>query len=104
MIRLSHRVFILAYIAAILGVPVFSLTPQPQLDASEGTDKALHLLAYGVIAGCAGFGFATWNRRILAGAAAVGIGIFLEFAQDAWAGRNGSAPTHCQTQWALCSG
>ncbi|MBT5944793.1 MAG: VanZ family protein [Rhodospirillaceae bacterium] len=91
MIRLPHRVFVLAYIAAILAVTVLSLIPQPQLDAPEGTDKALHLLAYGVIAGCGGLGFATWKRRIFAGAVAIGIGIFLEFAQDAWAGRNGSA-------------
>lgn len=90
MIRLPHRLFILAYVAAILAVTVLSLIPQPQLDAPEGTDKALHLLAYGVIAGCGGLGFASWDRRILAGTTAIGIGIFLEVAQGAWAGRNGS--------------
>ncbi len=90
MIRLPHRVFILAYLAAILAVTVLSLIPQPQLDAPEGTDKALHLLAYGVIAGCGGLGFTNWDRRILAGTTAIGIGIFLEIAQGAWAGRNSS--------------
>ena len=90
MIRLPHRLFILAYVAAILAVTVLSLIPQPQFDAPEGTDKALHLLAYGVIAGCGGLGFASWDRRILAGTTAIGIGIFLEVAQGAWAGRNGS--------------
>lgn len=90
MIRLPHRAFILGYLAAILAVTVLSLIPQPQLDAPEGADKALHLLAYGVIAGCGGLGFASWDRRILAGSTAIGIGIFLEVAQDAWAGRNGS--------------
>jgi VanZ family protein len=35
-------------------------------------------------------GFANWDRRFLAGTTAIGIGIFLEVAQDAWAGRNGS--------------
>lgn len=90
MIGLPHRVFILGYVAAMLAVTVLSLIPQPQLDAPEGTDKALHLLAYGVIAGCGGLGFASWNRRILAGTTAIGIGIFLEIAQAAWAGRNGS--------------
>jgi len=89
-IRLPHRVFVLAYFAAILVVSVLSLIPQPQLDAPEGTDKALHLLAYGVIAACGALGFPNWNRRILAGTTAVGIGIFLEVAQGAWAGRNGS--------------
>lgn len=90
MIGLPHRVFILAYVAALLAVAVLSLIPQPQLDAPEGTDKALHLLAYGVIAGCGGLGFANWDRRILAGTTAIGIGIFLEVAQGVWAGRNGS--------------
>jgi VanZ family protein len=89
-IGLPHRVFVLGYAAAILAVTVLSLIPQPQLDAPEGTDKALHFLAYGVIAGCGGLGFANWGRRILAGAVAIGIGIFLEVAQAAWAGRNGS--------------
>ena len=90
MIGLPHRVFVLGYVAAILLVTVLSLIPQPQLDAPEGTDKALHLLAYGVIAGCAGLGFANWKRRIFAGTTAIGIGIFLEVAQGAWAGRNSS--------------
>lgn len=90
MIRLPHRVFVLAYIAFILLVAVLSLIPQPQLDAPEGSDKALHLLAYSVIAGCGGLGFASWNRRILAGLAAIGIGVFLEVAKANWAGRNGS--------------
>ena len=90
MINLPHRLFILAYVAALLLVIVLSLIPQPQLDAPEGTDKALHLLAYAVIAGCAGLGFAGWKSRIFAGAAAIVIGIFLEFAQGAWAGRNAS--------------
>lgn len=90
MINLPHRLFILAYLAAMLLVTVLSLIPQPQLDAPEGTDKALHLLAYGVIAGCAGLGFASWDRSIVASTTAIGLGIFLEIAQDAWAGRNGS--------------
>ncbi len=90
MIRLPHRVFILGYVTCIAVVTVLSLIPQPQLDAPEGTDKALHLLAYGVIAGCAGLGFTSWWRRWLAGITAIGIGVFLEFAQGAWAGRNAS--------------
>jgi len=90
MLRLPHRLFILAYFAAILAVTVLSLIPQPQLDAPDGTDKALHLLAYGVIAGCGGLGFARWDHRIFAGTTAIGIGVFLEVAQGAWAGRNGS--------------
>lgn len=90
MIRLPHRVFVLGYLASILLVIVLSLIPQPQLDAPEGADKALHLLAYGVIAGCGGLGFASWYRRVFAGLAAIGIGVFLEVAQGAWAGRNAS--------------
>ncbi len=90
MIRLPHRVFILGYLAFILLVIVLSLIPQPQMDTPEGTDKALHLLAYGVIAGCAGLGFASWSGRVRARLAAIGIGIFLEIAQASWAGRNGS--------------
>lgn len=90
MIRLPHRLFVVAYMAAMLLVSILSLIPQPQLEAPEGTDKALHLLAYGVIAGCAGLGFANWDRRILAGTTAIGLGIFLEIAQGAWAGRNAS--------------
>lgn len=90
MIGLPHRLFVLGYLAAMALVTVLSLIPQPQLDAPEGTDKALHLLAYSVIAGCGGLGFFNWSRRISAGAIAIGLGIFLEFAQDAWAGRNGS--------------
>jgi VanZ family protein len=89
-IRLPHGVFVLGYFAAILLVIVLSLIPQPQMDAPEGTDKALHLLAYCVIAGCGGLGFASWYRRVLAGIAAIGIGVFLEIAQASWAGRNGS--------------
>lgn len=90
MIRLPHRVFALAYLGSLAAVTVLSLIPQPQLDAPEGTDKALHLLAYGVIAGCGGLGFANWDRRVMAGTAAIGVGILLEIAQDAWARRNGS--------------
>lgn len=90
MIHLPHRLFVLAYLAAITLVIILSLIPQPQLDAPDGTDKALHLMAYGVIAGCAGLGFANWDRRIFAGSTAIGIGIFLEVAQGAWAGRNAS--------------
>lgn len=90
MIHLPHRLFILAYLASMALVTVLSLIPQPQLDTPEGTDKALHLLAYGVIAGCGGLGFANWDRRILAGTTAIGVGIFLEVAQGAWAGRNAS--------------
>ena len=90
MIHLPHRLFVLAYLAAMTLVTILSLIPQPQLDAPDGTDKALHLLAYGVIAGSAGLGFATWDRRIFAGTTAIGIGIFLEVAQGAWAGRNAS--------------
>ena len=90
MIGLPHRIFVLGYVGSILLVSVLSLIPQPQLDAPEGTDKALHLLAYAVIAGCGGLGFASWRRRFLAGIAAIGIGVFLEIAQGAWARRNAS--------------
>ena len=90
MIRLPHGVFVLGYFASILLVVVLSLIPPPHLDAPEGTDQALHFLAYAVVAGCGGLGFASWYRRILAGLAAIGIGIFLEVAQGAWAGRNAS--------------
>jgi len=83
-------VFALAYLACLMLVAVLSLIPQPEIDAPEGSDKALHLIAYGVIAACAGLGFTSWNRRFLACAAAIGIGILLEIAQATWAGRNGS--------------
>lgn len=90
MIRLPHRVFVTAYIAALLAVIILSLVPQPDLGVPEGTDKALHLIAYGVIAGCAGLGFGNWNQRVLAGTTAIGIGIYLEIAQLAWVSRSGS--------------
>tara|TARA_A100001037_G_scaffold152713_1_gene137856 strand:+ start:1433 stop:1804 length:372 start_codon:yes stop_codon:yes gene_type:complete len=89
-IRLPHRIFVVAYFAALFTVIILSLVPQPDLGAPEGTDKALHLIAYGLIAGCAGLGFANWNHRVLAGTSAIGIGIFLEIAQLGWASRNGS--------------
>ncbi len=90
MIVRLQPVFALAYLSCLMLVAVLSLIPQPEIDAPEGSDKALHLIAYGVIAVCAGLGFTSWNRRFLAGAAAIGIGILLEIAQATWAGRNGS--------------
>jgi len=60
-----------------------SLIPQPKLKAPEGSVKTLHLLAYGAIATCAGLGLANWNRRYVAGFAAIRIGIFLKIAQAA---------------------
>lgn len=90
MIRLPHPIFVSAYLTALSAVVVLSLVPRPDLSAPEGADKALHLIAYAVIAGCGGLGFGDWNRRIFAGTWAIGIGIYLEFAQSAWAMRNGS--------------
>lgn len=90
MIVRLQPVFALAYLACLILVAVLSLIPQPEIDAPEGSDKALHLIAYSVIAACAGLGFTSWNRRFLACAAAIGIGILLEIAQATWAGRNGS--------------
>ncbi|MEP4380598.1 MAG: hypothetical protein ABJ215_07015 [Alphaproteobacteria bacterium] len=90
MIALPHRVFILGYVIALTAVTILSLIPQPELDVPEGTDKALHLLAYGVIAGCGGLGFSNWDIRIISGTTAIGVGILLEFAQGSWVGRNAS--------------
>ena len=89
-IRLPNRIFVLAYFAALFSMIILSLVPQPNLRAPEGGDKALHLVTYGVIAGCAGLGFVSWNQRVLAGTTAIGIGIYLELAQLVWAARNGS--------------
>ena len=104
MIGLPHRVFVLGYVAAILLVTVLSLIPQPQLDAPEGTDKALHLLAYGVIAGCAGLGFANWKRRIFAGTTAIGIGIFLGLHKAPGPAATAAWPTPCRTRRVSSSG
>jgi VanZ family protein len=90
MIRLPHPLFILAYLGALLVVIVLSLIPPPDISAPEGSDKAAHLIAYGVIAFCGGLGFRNWDTRILAATSAVGIGVALEVAQVTWFERNGS--------------
>lgn len=90
MIRLPHPVFVLGYVLTLLAVIVLSVIPAPDVGAPEGSDKAVHLIAYGAIAFCAGLGFTTWNNRCLAGLFAVLVGIILEFAQATWFDRNGS--------------
>ena len=90
MIRLPHPLFILAYLGALLVVIVLSLIPPPDISAPEGSDKAAHLIAYGVIAFCGGLGFRNWDTRILAATSAVGIGVALEVAQVTLFERNGS--------------
>ena len=90
MIRLPHPFFALAYLGILLVVIELSLIPAPDIGAPEGSDKALHLIAYGVIACCGGLGFRSWDTRILAATSAVGVGVFLEFAQATWFGRTGS--------------
>jgi VanZ family protein len=90
MIRLPHPFFALAYLGILLAVIELSLIPAPDIGGPEGSDKALHLIAYGVIACCGGLGFRSWDTRILAATIAVGVGVFLEFAQATWFGRTGS--------------
>ena len=80
MIRLPHPFFALAYLGILLAVIELSLIPAPDIGGPEGSDKALHLIAYGVIACCGGLGFRSWDTRILAATIAVGVGVFLEFA------------------------
>ncbi len=86
----QHPLFVTAYGASLLAVVVLSLVPPPDIAGPDGSDKAAHLLAYGVIAFCAGMGFKTWASRSSAALAAFAIGIGLEYAQATWFARNGS--------------
>lgn len=88
--RLPHPLFALGYGLTMLAVVVLSVMPSPDIPGPEGSDKAAHLIAYATISFLAGLGFRSWDTRILAASSAVGIGIFLEFAQAAWFARNGS--------------
>lgn len=90
MIRLPHPIFVLGYALTISAVSVLSLIPSPEVATPDGSDKAAHLIAYGAVAFCAGLGFKSWKPRLLAGLAAFGLGVFLEFAQATWFARNGS--------------
>jgi len=88
--RLPHPIFVLGYVLAMSAVVALSLMPSPDLPGPEGADKAAHLIAYGAITLCGGLGFRSWDTRILAASTAIGLGIFLEFAQAAWFARQGS--------------
>lgn len=90
MILPPHPLFVLGYVGCLAAVVVLSLIPSPNIPGPEGSDKALHLLAYGAIAFCGGLGFRTLDTRVLSASAAFGTGIVLEFLQVAWFGRQGS--------------
>ena len=60
MILPPHPIFVLGYATSLFTVVVLSLIPSPEIPGPEGSDKALHLIAYGTIAFCGGLGFPAW--------------------------------------------
>lgn len=71
------------WLAIVLGV-VVSLVPPPPMQAPAGSDKVVHLLAYGALAVGAVQLFATRAALLRAGVGLVALGITLELAQDAF--------------------
>ena len=90
MILPPHPIFVLGYATSLFAVVVLSLIPSPEIPGPEGSDKALHLIAYGTIAFCGGLGFSSLDTRIMAASSAFGVGIMLEFLQATWFERQGS--------------
>lgn len=70
------------WIGAIVGVVVLSLVPPPDYPIPPGLDKVEHFLAYGLLAASAVQLFAGARVLLWIGAALVGLGVGLEFAQD----------------------
>lgn len=75
------RLWLGAWLFAIVTVIVFSLTPPPRMSVPHNFDKVEHLTSYGVLSIGAVLLFATWRARLRAAAGLVLLGIALEFAQ-----------------------
>ena len=84
------QLFQVMAIASLLIILIFSLRPLVDMGTIPHTDKAVHLVAYGVLAGLVRLGWPKlWGGTIFIGLALFGIGI--EFAQHFMAlGRTGS--------------